>query len=115
MKIPIVNRADRKTSQALDFSKLDVAALRKGRDAAFARARDHSPPITRVCPVSRAIPLGGKPRVASELRIADLAELQAWLEEQVPHSGPGSAGSPTGSRHGRRSPTSWPPTRRRAG
>jgi hypothetical protein len=85
MKIPIVNWGARKASQALDFSKLDVAALRRGRDAAFARARDHSPPITRVCPVSRAIPLGGGHRTASELRIADLAQLQAWLEEQVPH------------------------------
>jgi hypothetical protein len=85
MKIPIVDWASRKASRALDFSKIDVAALKKGRDAAFARARDHSPPITAVMPVARAIPLGGRRRVAHELRISDLAELQAWLEEQVPH------------------------------
>src|SRR5262249_41679242 len=40
---------------------------------------------TRLLPVSRAIPLGGSPRVASELQLKDLAELQAWLEEREPN------------------------------
>ena len=72
-------------SGGLDLSKLNLADLKRGRDEAFARAQKTAPPITRACPVSRAIRIGGRVVVADELRIADLAELQAWLEEQVPH------------------------------
>jgi hypothetical protein len=69
----------------LDFSKLDIASLKKERDRAVASADSKNPPISRVIPVPRVVILGGGPRVADELRIGDMARLQAWLEEQTPH------------------------------
>jgi hypothetical protein len=69
----------------VDLSTLDLGSLVRGRDAAFERAQGHAPPITRVCPVARPIPLGGRLHVVDELRIADLAEIQAWLEAESPH------------------------------
>ncbi len=68
-----------------DLSKLDPAALKRNRERALARAGALKPPITRVLPVARALEIGGRALVVEELRLADLAELQAWLEGQVPH------------------------------
>jgi hypothetical protein len=70
---------------AFDASKLNAADLHRERDRCIARVDSKNPPITRVLPVPRAIPLGGQLHVATELRMVDLARLQRWLEEQVPH------------------------------
>lgn len=70
---------------ALDLSRLDPAALLEGRRSALERAGAASPPITRVIPVGRAIPLGGSLRVVWEFRLSEVAQIQAWLEEQTPH------------------------------
>ena len=40
--------------------------------------------LTRVVPTATPLPLGGVVYLASELRLADLAELQAWINAQVP-------------------------------
>jgi hypothetical protein len=41
-------------------------------------------PITAILPRVKVVSLGGKLRPIAELRLIDLAELQAWIEEQVP-------------------------------
>jgi hypothetical protein len=82
---PLIGRAARAVARAFDPSKIDLAALHRERARVLARVDALLPQITRALPVARAIPLGGSPRVASELQLKDLAELQAWLEEREPH------------------------------
>jgi hypothetical protein len=74
-----------KDAAPLDLGKLTRAGLLAERDRVLSRAEAHQPPITRVIPVPRAVQLGGREYVASELTLGDLAELQAWLEEAEPH------------------------------
>jgi hypothetical protein len=69
----------------LDLTKLNRAALLAERDRVLARFEAHNPPITRVIPVARAIKLGGESHVVDELRLGDLAEIQAWIESAEPH------------------------------
>jgi hypothetical protein len=71
--------------KGIDFASLTLAGLKRERDRCVASSAAKNPPITRVLPVPRAIPLGGSLRVASELTMGDLARLQAWLEGQTPH------------------------------
>jgi len=86
MNVPISGPAGpRPPAPAFDPSVLDYARLMGDRARAIARADAANPPITRVVPVPRAIPLGGSLRVVAELRLSDLALIQAWLEEQAPH------------------------------
>ncbi len=67
-----------------DFSRLDRQAILRERERTLSRSRDIAAPITRVLPVHRTVRLGGAQVVARELRIGDLAQLQAWLEESDP-------------------------------
>jgi hypothetical protein len=82
---PFAPGPGRNRPPAFDYSRLDLATLRAERDRVLARIDGHKPPITRVLPVARAIPLGGSLRVALEFQLRDLAQLQAWLEDQEPH------------------------------
>lgn len=45
----------------------------------------HAPPITSILPRPRAVALAGRVYALAELRLVDLAELQAWLELAAPH------------------------------
>lgn len=57
-----------------------------GHAAAVAkRNRRGLPPLTRVLPRPVRLELGGVVCLVSELRLSDLADLQQWLAEQVPH------------------------------
>lgn len=63
----------------------DLAAIRAERSRLARRQAAARPPITAILPVPRAVTLAGRSCVVGELRLGDLAELQAWLEERADH------------------------------
>lgn len=73
-------------SDPLDLTPERLAEMRAGQAAAIARRhRRAAPPLTRVLPAPVVIRLGGRLVAVGELRLIDLAELQQWLTDQVPH------------------------------
>lgn len=70
-------------AKVIDRAKL--AACLAGRGAVVARAESRKPPVTRVLPIPRQIPLAGKEHMADELQLKDLAQIQGWLEVVDPH------------------------------
>lgn len=66
---------------------LTMDAIRRERARTLKQHERHSAPITRVIPVPRSIELGGDGRryTVSEMRLRDLADLQAYLEEVEPN------------------------------
>jgi hypothetical protein len=63
---------------------IDLAGMLRERARTLAHFAGQACPLTRLVPIPRAIPLGGSVRVVAELRLRDLAALQAWLEDAEP-------------------------------
>lgn len=72
-------------AQPFDPGTLDMASILRERERTIERAGQYIPVITRILPVARVVSMGGRDCVVEELRLKDLAELQGYVECQVPH------------------------------
>lgn len=88
---------------------IDLERIRVERDRSLRSAATLKPPLTRAIPVPRAMKFGGLAIVAHELRLVDLAELQAFVEDSAGHPLAEMPKDLEGFRAAWHSAPSWPP------